>query len=216
MGQAKRRKALLGDEYGKIQKSNGHTSTPKAITDDVLKFCQTIGQSAPFVLDVPSGPFAMGAGTCHYNVARRIEKEGGSAQYGWVIWERPNVMLEADFHCVWIDPSGAMRDVTEQPDGEKQIVFMPDNSRAFDFTGRTKPSEYKLYWPLQDDDIIKGYIVANQQMSKNEVYVWKDGIMKRQNILTEEVQAWALAGLDLNGQIRQKYEVGRVIVRDLE
>ena len=31
---------------------------------------------------------------------------GGNIEYGWMIWESPNLFIEAEFHAVWIDNKG--------------------------------------------------------------------------------------------------------------
>jgi hypothetical protein len=65
-------------------------------------------------------------------VRRKIDRDGGSIQHGWSIWERPGIFIEGIFHAVWISPDGTLIDVTPEVDNEKEILFLPDPVRIFD------------------------------------------------------------------------------------
>ena len=62
---------------------------------------------------------------CFVNVSRYAERFGGSIQYGWLIWEWPTIMIEAEFHAVWVTPQGALKDITPNPFGMGQVLFLP-------------------------------------------------------------------------------------------
>ena len=72
---------------------------------------------------------------CFFNVRRRIEREGGSIQFGWAIWEWPRVFVEAEHHAVFAPADGGpWKDVTpcEIP-GSRRRLFLPDNAAVYDF-----------------------------------------------------------------------------------
>lgn len=106
-----------------------HT-TPKEITERILKFCkEKIDQTTkPIFLklvQVENCRF----GDCFGNVENYIKNNGGSVQYGWIIWEIPNLFVEAEFHAVWVNNEGEYIDITPKVDGEKEILFLPDSKK---------------------------------------------------------------------------------------
>lgn len=64
---------------------------------------------------------------CFANVSNMVESFGGRMILGWHLWEMPGLMLEGEFHAVWLRPSGTMVDVSPQPAGfeEERILFVP-------------------------------------------------------------------------------------------
>jgi hypothetical protein len=98
-----------------------------------LELCREINpnQEAIFIPVVPDSNFPVNE--CFFNVRSKVEKEGGQLQYGWAIWLWPDVLLEAEFHAVWVSTSGALTDITPKEDGAPRILFLPDDSRQFDF-----------------------------------------------------------------------------------
>jgi hypothetical protein len=68
---------------------------------------------------------------CYKDVERQVAEFGGEIVYGWEVWEWPRIMIAAEFHAVWRSPTGELSDVTIKPDGEQQIVFIPDASRTY-------------------------------------------------------------------------------------
>lgn len=103
--------------------------TPTQITSEVRSFCnQIVEKSIPFYLPVEPDSKSLKL-ECFPNVETFITKNGGSIQYGWRIGEWSGIMLEAEFHAVWRSPNGNYRDVT--PFSEKQILFLPDNTRVY-------------------------------------------------------------------------------------
>lgn len=69
-----------------------------------------------------------------------VERYGGSVEYGWQLWELfPGVMIEAEFHAVWVAPRGDRQDVTpKEIPGVREILFIPDPS--LEYRGRQIPS----------------------------------------------------------------------------
>jgi SEC-C motif len=68
---------------------------------------------------------------CFYNVEDKAKADGGGIQYGWTIWEDPGLLIEAEFHALWVSPRNELVDITEKTDGEKQILFLPDSNRIW-------------------------------------------------------------------------------------
>jgi len=61
-----------------------------------------------------------------------MDRDGGSIQYGWLLWEWPHVYIEAEFHSVWRDADGVLHEVTSSPEGAVEILFLPDDSRRYE------------------------------------------------------------------------------------
>ena len=62
----------------------------------------------------------------------KVEKNGGGFQYGWQIWEWPDVMIEAEFHAVWNSPQGILIDITPKQIDTHKILFLPDANRTYE------------------------------------------------------------------------------------
>lgn len=106
-------------------------TTPTSINENVLKFCKEIDSTTNpiFVEVVPTEDTLYNE--CYGNVEKQVKKNGGSIEYGWIIWEIPEIYLEAEFHAVWINNAGEYIDITPKKDGEKRILFLKDSKRKF-------------------------------------------------------------------------------------
>lgn len=103
-----------------------HVTTPKNINHNVQRLIKEIPSSGtPVFLKVKEAPNAK-IGNCFYNVEKRVQSFGGKVQYGWLVWEDPKHLIEAEFHAIWISPTGKAIDITPQIDGEKTVLFIPD------------------------------------------------------------------------------------------
>ncbi|AVT76689.1 hypothetical protein RPPS3_26260 [Rhodopseudomonas palustris] len=112
-------------------------TTPTALTPKLAAFCATLASSSPLYL--PVVPDRNGFyGWCNSGVMEKTRVDGGAPVYGWTIWEWPNVLATAEFHCVWESPNGELIDITPKPKDEKTILFVPDRSynKDFDFDNR--------------------------------------------------------------------------------
>jgi hypothetical protein len=72
---------------------------------------------------------------CFQNVQRRVHAAGGRIQFGWAIWERQNVYIEAEHHSVYASSDGTpWLDVTpnESPEITSRL-FLPDDTAIYDF-----------------------------------------------------------------------------------
>jgi hypothetical protein len=92
---------------------------------------------------------------CFPNVELAISCNGGSVQYGWQIWEGlPGLLLEAEFHAVWVDTNGKYHDVTPKALlGIKKILFLPDPTRKYE--GKQIMNEFAA---LKNDELLVGYV----------------------------------------------------------
>jgi hypothetical protein len=82
----------------------------------------------------PSG-FTPEVSMCHFNVWAQMDRLGGSAQPGWLLWQdTAHHFCEAEFHAVWVAPDGRLVDLTPRRDREKRVMFLPDPTRAITLT----------------------------------------------------------------------------------
>jgi hypothetical protein len=106
-------------------------TTPKTIDDKVIELCRKIDPTkSPVYIDVLNDS-RLKKDNCFENVDVKVRQEGGRVQYGWTIWEHPNVMIEGEFHAVWVNPKGQMIDITPKTDAEAKILFLPDSTRIY-------------------------------------------------------------------------------------
>lgn len=109
-----------------------HTTTPPTISDHVLDFCRFVEpNSDPLYLAVEPAPQAE-VNDCYTAVEEMVRQQGGTVCYGWQIWEWPLVMIEAEFHSVWRDPSGVLHDITPKIPPIPRILFLPDPTRQYE------------------------------------------------------------------------------------
>lgn len=101
-------------------------TTPESITPQIAGFVHRVasGQQAQYVTVQPAAGAV--AHYCTDNVAQYVSQHGGEAVLGWCIWERPTLLLHAEFHMIWRSPEGELIDITPKPDGEVRILFVPD------------------------------------------------------------------------------------------
>lgn len=120
-------------------------ATPDLDDPDVLSFCNEVcSGTTPVSVPVRTLPGAKW-NNCYHNVARKRTLDGGDIAYGWAIWKRPGLLIEAEHRAVWVSMVGQMVDVSPHVNRET-IVFLPDP--ATPFQGRSIPSRRKA---LTDD-----------------------------------------------------------------
>jgi hypothetical protein len=107
--------------------------TPQKISKYLLKFCLNISEEKPIYLAISPTDWAVEL-YCTENVERMIKENGGTVQYGWQIWEWPNVWIMAEFHAVWVDKNGIYRDITPKPKRLNRILFLPDDKIKYEDT----------------------------------------------------------------------------------
>lgn len=104
---------------------------PEKVTSPIRRLRNRIGATQdPMYLPVepvPNGEI----NDCFSVVARHIEKNGGSIQYGWAIWFIPGLLMEAEFHAVWKAPDGHLVDLMLRPLPFTRIMFLADPHRVY-------------------------------------------------------------------------------------
>ncbi len=109
-----------------------NTTTPRKVSEPIQLLCRRINPNAePTYVSVHLEEWSVEL-DCFNNVERKVADSGGAVAYGWVIWEWPGVLAEAEFHANWLSPDGKLVDVTPKPDGEQQILFLSDPSRRWE------------------------------------------------------------------------------------
>ena len=107
-------------------------TTPISINEKILELCKEIDPTTvPIFIDVIPAKDSL-FNECYGNVAECVKKDGGKIEYGWIIWEIPEIYIEAEFHAVWSNHDGEYIDITPKEDGEKKILFLKDNERKFE------------------------------------------------------------------------------------
>jgi hypothetical protein len=107
------------------------STTPLVVSKEIARLCKTICKTTKPVFVPVQSATVFKAHYCFDNVKKHVAQHGGRVQYGWTIWELPKLLIEGEFHAVWNSPEGQLIDVTEKPDGEEKILFLPDDSREF-------------------------------------------------------------------------------------
>ena len=129
-------------------------TTPVAISADIIALCESLKTDPPGYVPVQTDPNGM-FGFCNVGVLEKTKADGGSIRFGWCIWEYPGVWLIAEFHAVWVDPTGALIDITPKPDGETCIVFAGDPTYPpdFDFMKRPNNRRSRIYQPADRTEL---------------------------------------------------------------
>jgi hypothetical protein len=135
---------------------------PRPVRDipEVRELCQElVADTAPIWFNVDTPNWAS-PNDCTENVDRVIELHGGRVEYGWQLWETlPELMIEAEFHAVWVDNGGRRYDVTpKQVPGIDSIVFLPDPNLVYE--GRQIDNVRRS---LVDDPLIDDLIEVNSE-----------------------------------------------------
>ena len=99
-------------------------TTPKAVNDDILKFCSTVSESAPFYITSEPEPWSRQQ-CCDRNVKEYVALHGGEIVCGYRIWFNNPSYIEAERHALWHN-SGVYKDVSFSPDGEQEFLFVVD------------------------------------------------------------------------------------------
>jgi hypothetical protein len=97
--------------------------TPRAITEQVSRFCSSISSETPFYIDSDPEPWSRD-GCCDLNVMEFMKENGGRVLYGFRIWCN-DVYIEAERHAIWNDGE-SFRDVSFVADGTVKVLFLPD------------------------------------------------------------------------------------------
>lgn len=162
------------------------TKTPKKISKAILELCKSINPNSEPKY-IPVNP-VKGSTTndCFMNIKKQLAHNEGDAQYGWVIWEWPNVMIEAESYTVWKNSDGNYISITPTFNGEKEILFLLDESSGSKGRGIKNISRV-----LKDDPLIQELLNINDRIFDlvkeysrigcfSEIYVPKQEILPLQ------------------------------------
>lgn len=162
-----------------------NTITPSCINDAVLKLVERLPKpGTPVYLDLQIEPDSHPL-ECFANVRAKIVRDGGSLQHGWVIWEWPGVLVEAEFHAVWNGGDGRFVDITPQVGGQTRVLFVPDSETVFDGV----PID-NVRLPLSDDPQVLQLIQDSEKLAKLKAKYFHNGVAA---IPCEELVAAGLA-----------------------
>lgn len=135
-----------------------NVTTPAEISPEILDFCsKLVPDSAPQWIGHTAFSGAQ-ISSCYENVEALIHNRGGSTLLGWIIWEWPGIVLEAEFHAVWQAPDGDLVDPTPKQDGERRILFLPQPGVVDE--GGVVPSRYEA---LRDWEEVSQFVTVCQQ-----------------------------------------------------
>jgi hypothetical protein len=129
------------------------TTTPPRIAPGVRRLIETLtpGGEARYLAVRPEPGAAVNG--CFSNVRAKRARDGGRMLCGWQLWEWPRVLVEAEFHAVWLSPQGRMEEITPKPHGEAAVLFVPDDRRRYE--GRVVDN---VRMALEDDQLIEDFI----------------------------------------------------------
>lgn len=102
-------------------------TTPEKIDKNVSSFCRTLSTEAPIYIDVRPEPWSKQS-NCEMNVDKFIELHGGDKIIGYKIWYTKRKYIEAERHVVYKKESEFI-DLTFNTDGERKILFIPDDKK---------------------------------------------------------------------------------------
>ena len=136
-------------------------TTPVAIGPDIIALCESLKTDLPAYVPVQTDPNGM-FGFCNVGVLEKTKADGGAIRFGWCIWEYPGVCLTAEFHAVWVDPTGKLVDIAPKPDSETRIAFAGDPTYPpeFDFTKRPINRRSPIYQPADRAEFAQAKIAT--------------------------------------------------------
>jgi hypothetical protein len=139
----------------------GSETTPAVIGSAIIDLSESLRASPPLFIPVQQDQHGL-YGFCNVGVAEKIKTDGGTIRFGWCIWEYPRLFLTAEFHAVWVDPTGKLVDITPKPDGETRIVFASDPTYPpdFDFTKRPNNRRLRIYQPADRSELAQAKIAT--------------------------------------------------------
>ncbi len=124
-------------------------TTPTVISELVKRFCAELEPNTEpvYIKNMCCGEAMMGR--CYVNVVAFCQQYGGETQFGWIIWELPDVYITAEHHAVVVANDGTLLDITPPLGNEKRILFLPS---PLAWTGRPIINRYR---PAKDTPLLK-------------------------------------------------------------
>jgi hypothetical protein len=137
------------------------TRTPPEITKYITRLIAKVGPGQlPVYLTVEPDEDAK-VNECFPNVQAKIARSGGTMLCGWQLWEWPSVLVEAEFHAIWVSPDGVLNEITPKQDGERTILFVPIPSLTY--KGMAKDN---VRIPIRDDLLVHHFIRVSEEIFK--------------------------------------------------
>lgn len=136
-------------------------------------------------------------GYCFDNVARKIERAGGTTACGWAVWHFPGAYFEAEHHGVWRKRSGELVDVSPQYNTYPKILFLPDPTAVYD------PLSFR-----------SNQVVADGEAPRSIEVV---ALMRERYAVLDACRARSAAGPDWQSQLKSDHLLQRIasILREL-
>jgi len=134
-----------------------HPTTPAAVSKELDALCAQLAPGSKPVMLVRAAPPEAKPVDCFETVERQIVEQGGTAAYGWLLWECQGLFLEAEFYAAWRDPAGDLHDITPRI-GPARVCFLPDPARVFE--GRRVPN---VRAALTQDPAVMGFLRACEE-----------------------------------------------------
>ncbi|MCK4843249.1 MAG: SEC-C domain-containing protein [Methylococcales bacterium] len=140
------------------------TQTPLSITKELLEVINKVNsKSEPIFLNVTPANGAVKQ-ECFGNVESYIKLYGGSIIYGWNVFVWPRVLVDLEFHAVWLSDDGEILDITPRSDEDRVVLFLPDDTLPYN--GYMMPSlQFSLGKSPLVRDAIDAASVYNQVIS---------------------------------------------------
>ena len=100
--------------------------TPAEVSHELENLCAALAPCVEPTYVVVRPIEGASANECFPLVDAAVLRDGGSPILGWSLWEFPGVFVEAEFHAVWVSPTGDLVDVTPKNRPVDRILFFPD------------------------------------------------------------------------------------------
>lgn len=139
------------------------------VTKEILEFCSEIDSNTSPVCVQVMPVDGVRHGYCFTDVPAFATENGGTVQFGWVIWECPRVAQEAEFHACWVSSEGKCVDIVPKQDGETTILFLPDSKRVFEHK-----SVSNIQKALIDNEYTKRWLIIARKKDEIRAKYFKD------------------------------------------
>lgn len=134
--------------------------TPKIYNPVVPQLAERIGsEHSPVYVKRVRQPLPLGG--CYWNVAHKVNQNGGEMVTGWAIAWWPKLFGVAMHHAVWRMPDGTLVDVTEPLpfDRESKAIIFVADARA-EVRLDIPPTIDSIFVPLAEDPAVHAFIQA--------------------------------------------------------
>lgn len=82
--------------------------TPAEIRRELAALCATLVPGIKPAYVVVRSEEGAPPNECFPIVDATVARRGGSAVFGWSLWEFPEIFVEAEFHAVWVSPTATV------------------------------------------------------------------------------------------------------------